>query len=318
MQLEADTVVNLLVPIRTIYSIGTFVCQFGQIVGLELDAVQLVVAAQLLDFLLALLTRQRILSVLVAGKLAEQVFLSELLPPFLFCAEILGNGEEGHDGIVVYAVYLYLVENLQCITESFRNISKDVVHLFAGLEPLLLRVEHTRRIVQVLRRSQTEQMVVSLSILLVHKVGIIGANEFNTILMGQLYEYLISLLLQGERLAIGTNGRVFHLMALQFQIIVVAKHTVIPFNGFAGTGNVTVKNLLGYLTGNTGRADDESLMVTFQVFAVGARTHIETISPRTRHQLDEVLVTLIVLGQHNEVVTALMFLVVTQQFGSIA
>ena len=51
MQLKADTVVHLLRQLSITY-LCSVVGQFRQIVSLELNAVQLVYTAQLLDFLL--------------------------------------------------------------------------------------------------------------------------------------------------------------------------------------------------------------------------------------------------------------------------
>ena len=59
-------------------------------------------------------------------------------------------------------------------------------------------------------------------------------------------------------------------------------------------------------------------MVFLQILAVGTRTHVEPVHPRTAHQFDEVLVALIVLRQHNEMVTALMALIVLERLGAIA
>ena len=101
----------------------------------------------------------------------------------------------------------------------------------------------------------------SLSILLVHEMGIIGANQLDAILMSQFYHDLVGFLLQGESLTIGPDAGVFHLMALQFQVIVVAKHTMIPLNGFTCSGNIAFQYLMGNLTGNTGRADYQTLMI---------------------------------------------------------
>ena len=126
----------------------------------------------------------------------------------------------------------------------------------------------------------------------------------------QFNEHLIGLLLHGECLAIGADGGVFHFVALQLQIVVVAKYTLMPFDGLAGTGNVTVQYLLGHFASNTCRADDEALMVLLQILAVSTWTHIETVHPRTTHQFDEVLVSLVVLGQHNEVIATLVLFIV--------
>ena len=57
-------------------------------------------------------------------------------------------------------------------------------------------------------------MVVSLCILLVHKVGIVGADQLDAILMSQLDEHLVRLLLLREGLTVSTDSRVFDLVAL--------------------------------------------------------------------------------------------------------
>ena len=88
---------------------SAFIRKFRQIVGFELDTVQFVITAQLLYFLLALLTRQRVFSVFVRGEFAEQVFFSIFLSPLFLRAKLLWYREERHDGIVVDAIYLYLV-----------------------------------------------------------------------------------------------------------------------------------------------------------------------------------------------------------------
>ena len=95
-------------------------------------------------------------------------------------------------------------------------------------------------------------MIVGLGVFLVYEVGIIGAYQFDAIFLGQLYEHPVGFLLQRKGFAVGAQVRVFHLMALQLQIIVVAEHTLIPLYGLAGTGNVVLQNLGGHLACYTG------------------------------------------------------------------
>ena len=157
-----------------------------------------------------------------------------------------------------------------------------------------------------------------LGILLIDEVGIVRADELDAVLVGQLDEHLVSFLLQGKRLAIGADGGVFHLVALQLQVVVVAKDAMVPLDGLAGSCDVAVENLLGHLAGNACRTDDEPFVVALQVFTVGTRTHVVAIHPRAAHQLDEVLVALVVLGEHDEVVAALVFLAAPQRLGAVA
>ena len=151
-------------------------------------------------------------------------------------------------------------------------------------------------------------MVVSLGIFLIHKVGIVGTDEFDTVLLRQFYQHLVGLLLHGECLTVGTDIRVCHLMTLQLQIVVVAPEVLMPLNGFAGTGNVALQDLRRHLTGNTGRTNDQVLVILLQFHPISTRTVIETIDPRITDEFDKVLITVIVLGEYDEMVAAQVLL----------
>ena len=114
------------------------VSQVRQVVSFKLDTVYLVVAAQSVYHFLALFGGQGVLAFLIAGKLMEKLFLSKLVAPFILGAEALGNGEERHDGAMVYAVYLHLVQYLGGIGQRLGYIGKHLVHLAPCLKPLLL------------------------------------------------------------------------------------------------------------------------------------------------------------------------------------
>ena len=152
VQFKPDTVLHILRQWLAITAISAFICQFSQIISLELDAVNLIVATQLLNLLLPFLWCQLVLAILITGKLLIQVILRELLPPLFFRTERLRNGEERHNRVMVQAVDLYLVENLQRVRQSLRHITKNLIHLCLSLKPLLFRVEHTSRIIQILTR----------------------------------------------------------------------------------------------------------------------------------------------------------------------
>ena len=109
MQLELHTFLNLSGYRVTIAVLGASIGQFCQIVSLKLDAVDLVVAAQFLYFLLAFLWRQRILPVLVGREFLVELLLRELLAPLFLSAKRLRDGEERHDRVVVQTIRLYLI-----------------------------------------------------------------------------------------------------------------------------------------------------------------------------------------------------------------
>ena len=79
--------------------------------------------------------------------------------------------------------------------------------------------------------------------LLVLKVDVVGADHLDAILLGKLQQHLVGLLLQGVGLAVGQYGGILHLMALQLQIVVVAKHTVIPLAGLTGSFDIALDDL---------------------------------------------------------------------------
>ena len=76
-------------------------------------------------------------------------------------------------------------------------------------------------------------MVVSLSIVFINKVNVVRANKLNIKLFREFDKHLIHFFLQRIYLKIGSLGRI-SLMALEFEIVVLAKHTLKPFNGISG------------------------------------------------------------------------------------
>ena len=291
--------------------------QLGQIVGLELDAVNLVVATQTVDDLARLVLGQGILAVLVCRELPVQVSLCVFLAPRPLRAKRLGNGEIGHDWAVVNTVHLNLAEHLKRVAQGLGNVGEDVVHLLSCLEPLLLGVHQAERVVQVFACRQAQQVVMGLGGVLVLKVAVVGAHHLDAVFLGKLHERLVGFLLQREHLAVGADGGVFHLVPLQLQIVVVAKHPVIPLASLPGALQVTVEHFGGHLAGNARRANDKPLMVFLEVGSVGARLVIVAVHPRPAHYLDQILVSLVILGQYNKVVSGrvailldLVFLVV--------
>ena len=83
-------------------------------------------------------------------------------------------------------------------------------------------------------------MVVSLSIFLVNKVAVVGTYKLYAVLMRKTDKFLIGSLLQREGFAVGTLMRVFHLMSLKLQIIIVAKYTLIPLQSLACSSHIAL------------------------------------------------------------------------------
>ena len=76
-------------------------------------------------------------------------------------------------------------------------------------------------------------MVVSLGSFLVFEMHIIRTDDLNAILLSKFQQHFIGFLLQREGFTIGQNCRIFHLMTLQFEVIVITENTMIPFTSLA-------------------------------------------------------------------------------------
>ena len=84
---------------------------------------------------------------------------------------------------MVDAVDFHLIQYFEGIGQCLGDIREHIVHFLTGLEPLLLGIAHTVRIVQVLTGGNTEQVVVRLGSLLILKVAVVGADELDAIFL---------------------------------------------------------------------------------------------------------------------------------------
>ena len=182
VQLELQPLLLLLGQVLAVAAVRPLHRQLGQVVGLELDAVELVVAAEFLDLLAALLLRHHHVAVLVARKLVVELLLRNAGAVLLLGAELLRNLEVGHDRRVVDRVELDLVADVDRRGHRLRvALAEDRSHFGRRLEPLLLRVEHALRIVEVLARREADQAVVRLGILLVDEVYVVRADHAHAV-----------------------------------------------------------------------------------------------------------------------------------------
>ena len=147
-------------------------------------------------------------------------------------------------------------------------------------------------------------MVVGFGVFLVYEVRVVGAHQLDAVFLGQLHQHLVGFLLQGESLPVGPYRRVFHFMSLKLQIVVVAEQILVPLHGLPCSLHVAFENLGRHFAGYAGRARYHVFMVSLKVFAVCPRSAVEAVHPGVRHELDKVLVAVVVLGQQYEVVAA--------------
>ena len=277
MQLEDEAVLNLGRHVGVVF-LGTVHGELLQVVGLELNAVELVVAAQLLNLGFGIGLREHHVALLVAGELIEEVLLGIFLAVALLGAEVLGNLEVGHDGCVVDGVELHLIAYLHRVGQCLGDVAEDFVHLGRRLHPLLLGVEHAGGVVKVLARGEADESVVSLGMLFVHEVHVVGAHQSYAIFLAVFDELLVHLQLQLVRLVIGT--RYGSLVQLQFQVIVFAENALVPLYGFFGIGEHASGNLLGHFATEASRTYDKTLLIFLQLHTVGTGAVVETLCPR--------------------------------------
>ena len=140
----------------TITAACSVVCQLCQIIGFQLDTIQLFVTSQSLNLGLCRRFIHDHIAIFILGKFIEQIFFGEFLTIFLFCSEIFGNGKSRHDRRIIDRIKLYLIAYIASIRQCFGHIGKHFVHFFTGFHPLLFGIKHTVRIVQILTRTQTD------------------------------------------------------------------------------------------------------------------------------------------------------------------
>ena len=147
-----------------------------------------------------------------------------------------------------------------------------------------------------------------LGVLLVEEVRIVGADNLYVILPRQLDEHGINppLLLIGLLVTVGLVG----LVALEFDVIIVAEHAFEPLYCFFRSRPVAVQHFLAQLTAQTSRAGYHALVVHFQQLLVNTRTRIERVvhEPRTG-QFAEVMIAQFVLGEQDKVKARLVYLI---------
>ena len=279
--------------------------QLGEIVGLELDAVQLVVPAQFFDLFAAFLLRHHHIAVLVAREFLEEVLLREPGAVLLLGAELLGDLEVGHDRRMVDRIALDLIADVHGRRHRLGvGFAEDRSHLGRRFQPLLLGVEHALGVVEVLARREADQTVVRLGVILVHEVHVVGADHPHVVLRGQFAQVFVHMQLHGVGFVVGPLDGGF--VQLQFEIVIVAEDFFVPQDRLLSLFEVVRRDGARHLAGQTGRTADQPLVVLLQLHAVRSRTHVETLGPRFRNDLYQVVIALEVFGQQDQVVAALV------------
>ena len=302
MEFEHDALVLLVGQRLAIAALGSLPRQLRQIVGLELDAVELVVSAQLAYFGLGVLAAHHHLALLVARELVEKILFGIFLAILLFGAEVFGNLVHRHYRPRLYRIRLDLVDHLLRVGDGFGIVGKDGGHLVGRLEPFLLGVVHSVGVRHVFAGAQADEAVVGLAVLLLHKVDVVGGNQLGASAPRQLHKVRDDLLLALVDRGVGV-GLVSH-VTLEFDVIVVAEDALEPAHRLLGLVHPVADDELRQLAAETGRTDNQPLVILLELHLVDSRTAVETVDPRLGNQLAQILIALLVLGQQDKVPAA--------------
>ena len=180
MQLENQTLHNIRWNILTISPHGSLHRQLLQIIRLQLDTVKSIISPQLLHFLLGILLAHNDLTFLVTGKLVKQILFRVFLPVLFLRTDLRRDRENRHQRVGIQFIIFNFINNLLCILDYLWNILEQLFHLGRCLEPLLPRVPHPVRIIQILTSIQTNQQVMRLRILRIQEMHIVRGNHLDS------------------------------------------------------------------------------------------------------------------------------------------
>ena len=133
---------------------------------------------------------------------------------------------------------------------------------------------------------------------------VIGGHHLDAQLLRYLEYYLVDLLLmlEGALLRSGYVG----LVPLHLQIIVVTEDGLVPRRYALRLLRLSLHDGLRHLSAQTGRAADYTLVVLLYKLVVNARLIVEALDVSLGRELDEVVVAIHVLGQHDQMVGTLV------------
>ena len=275
MELKDNAFLLLVGEGIAITHLGPFPGEFGQIVRLQLDAVETVVTTQFFDLLLRIFLAHDHLAVLITCEFIEEILFRELLAIRLHRTEVLWDGKFRHDGVGVNAIGLHFVNDLLGVFKCLRDIAENGSHLSRCLEPFLLGIVHAGWVVEILSRAKADEAVMRFGMFLFHKMHVIGGNNLGVGLASQVKQHLIYLFL--TFIHRGIAPRLIRLMALQLNIIVISKQVLEPHDGLPGAHHVAIHDLLRQFATQTGRTANEPLVIFLKQAVVDTRIIVETV-----------------------------------------
>ena len=204
---------------------------------------------------------------------------------------------------------LNLFQHLYRVGQGLGMCWEECCHLVFALEVLLLSVAETVDVGHIGVGGETDEAVVRGTVFPTDKVHVVGGNHLHSVPCRHFEDGLVVGLLalvEGFHLGLGLGRQAFHGAAVEhhFQVIVFPEDALEPFDGLFGVFRRAVdsEDILGDLAGHAGAAADEPFVVFFQQGVVDTGLVVETLDVAKRHQLHEIVIAGLVLGQEDEMV----------------
>ena len=256
------------------------------------------------QFLQALEARQHGLAVVrveadgllvLGGKVApDQAHLAFLAEP-RFLGFAFGQGEARQNGVAL-ELDVALLGHFDRRVARLGEFAERRAHLLFGLHvELVVGKAHALGVVDLAARADAQQNVVCARVVLHQVMEIVRGDGLETARLRHAGELLVQL--QLRQAAIGRQA-----LVLQFDVeiarVEAGRQLARPF---AGVFELAVVKQLRH-AGKTRRAADDAMAVFLQLRIGGARLVIVIVDVRLADQLQQVVVTLVRLGQQQQVV----------------
>ena len=98
-------------------------------------------------------------------------------------------------------------------------------------------------------------------------------------------------------------------MEHHLEVVVILEHPLVPLYGLVRPFHVACENHSRYFTRHAGGGADEILVILFNDFVRDPRPVVHSLNMRSGYNLHQILVSVIVLGEENEVVISSVSLV---------
>ena len=245
-----------------------------------------------------------VVPVLVVAALVDNVLVF-IQPVVNLGEEVLRQLELRQDVVPVDGEFLHLVADLQGIGQHLRMVREERRHLLLTLEILLLGVAQTIGLVDELARIEADEAVVGGTVVLVDEMDVVRGDNLDAMLLGEFKE-------DGDILPLALpdverNTRHLRLVVHHLEVVVLPEEAFVPFDGLRRGVQIPGEDVLRDLAGHAGGAADEVLVVFLQHLVADPRLAVvHTLDVARRNDLHQVPVAIVILGQEDEVVVALV------------